>query len=362
MKETLIRIFLLLTPLIIYSQKRTFKCEKIHDAVKLIDNGKYNEAISILRECEKIDPKDYVYPYEIALAFSYNKEYDKSVNELQKIKDYENIGADYYQLLGNNFDFLSKPELAIATYNEGLKKFPNAGRLYLEKGVIYEYENKISEAVETYEKGISVDPSYPSNYYRLATIYLITSDKLSGLMYGEIFLNLERTSARSQEMSKMLYDAYKSVIVFESDEIKRIDFCEAIIDTEKYDKTKKLPFCIIFGRNFVLATINYKEFSLNNLSEMRMGFLKQYLQNDYKDYPNVLINYFKKMEENKVFDAYNHYIFQMGAEKEFKEWMTKNEASYQKFVDWYTMDENLLKIDRTNVFISDQLKYVDPKP
>ncbi|MEF9476606.1 hypothetical protein ACR1PO_22195 [Chryseobacterium sp. RRHN12] len=36
-----------------YAQKKTFKCVEVHDAVKLIDEEKYDDGIAILRECEK---------------------------------------------------------------------------------------------------------------------------------------------------------------------------------------------------------------------------------------------------------------------------------------------------------------------
>ncbi|MCS4301513.1 hypothetical protein [Chryseobacterium sp. BIGb0232] len=39
-------------------------------------------------------------------------------------------------------------------YDEGLKKFPNSRKLHLEKGVIFEFENKLAAALEIYEAGM----------------------------------------------------------------------------------------------------------------------------------------------------------------------------------------------------------------
>lgn len=50
------------------------------------------------------------------------------------------------------------------------------------------------------------------------------------------------------------------------------------------------------------------------------------------------------------------YIFQIGDEKAFKEWQTNNKAEYDKFVDWYTADANLLKVNKDNIYLSDQVR------
>lgn len=337
------------------AQKKTFKCKEVHDAIKLIDAEKYDEGISILKDCQRIDPKDYTYPYEIALAYIKKKDYSLAISELNKAKNYSNIDDYYYALLGSAYDLSNNPEEAINVYNEGLKKFPASGKLYLEKGVVLEFEGKVNEALETYEKGIKAEPSYPSNYYRVSQIYLNSNDLLSGLIYGEIFVNLERTTSRTKEISMLLYENYKKAVKFDNEGIK-IDLCPAVIDAQQYDKNKKFPFCIVFAKNFVLSIINQKEINLNTLSEIRRQFLKEYYTKDYIDNPNVLLSYHKTMEDHNVFNAYNHYIFQIGDQKAFKNWQENNRAEYDQFVHWYTTNENILNVNKNNLFVSDQIK------
>lgn len=327
------------------AQKQTYKCEKIYDAIKLVDDKKYEEGIAMLKECEKIDPKAFTYPYEIALAYTYQEDYKSAISQLEKIKDYDHIKDDYFALLGNNYDYLNNSEQAIKIYDEGLTRFPNSGKLYLEKGVVLEFDKKYAEAVKTYEKGIQVAPNYPSNYYRAANLYLDSDNKLTGLIYGEIFLNIERTTERTKEISKKLYESYKNAIIFKGKNEKELSICKSMsIDINALEKNKKLPFCMIFEKNFVMSLLDQSEFSLDNLSSIRRKFLKEYFAKDYKDYPNILLDYQKKMEENNVFNAYNHYIFQIGDQNAFNDWQKKNQSEYDKFVHWYTDDKNVLVI------------------
>jgi len=323
------------------------------EAIALMDNGKIEESILLLQESQKLDTQNFNYPYEIAYANYLKKEYKKAIEILEKIESLPNVNAQLYSLWGNSYDILGNTQKAKEIYDIGIKKFPNEGRLYLEKGVVYELEKDYNKAVTAYQKGISVEPKYPSNYYRVANLYLNSNDIVPGLIYGEIFVNLERTTKRTKEMSKNLYEAYKNSVVFESGQWKELNLCKQItLNPTQFEKDKKLPLCMIFGKWFTygLSSSNVKEYNLDSLSKIRKEFIRNYFENDYKDYPNVLFNYQKQMEDNKVFDAYNHYLFQIGAEDDFEDWMKTNESEYEKFVEWYTKDENTISITEKNYF------------
>lgn len=323
------------------------------EAIKLMDEGKIEESIILLQESQKLDPKNFDYPYEIAYANYLKKDYKKAIEILEKLENYTNINARLYTLWGNSYDNLENSEKAIEIYNNGIKKFPKEGLLYLEKGVVYELDKDYNNAVLTYQKGISVEPRYPSNYFRIANLYLNSENKVPGLIYGEIFLNLERTTNRTKEMSKNLYETYRNSIVIENGQWKELNLCKNLtLDLEKYDKTKKLPLCMVYGKWFIygLLNSNLKEFNLNSISKIRQEFIKNYFEKDNKDYPNILFDYQKEMAENNIFDAYNHYIFQMGAPEEFIEWMKANKTEYDKFVEWYTKNENIINPTEKNYF------------
>lgn len=58
------------------------------------------------------------------------------------------------------------------------------------------------EAVASFEKGISVAPMFPSNYYRAAQFYAYSTSKVWSQIYGEIMMNLLPSGDRNKEMSE----------------------------------------------------------------------------------------------------------------------------------------------------------------
>ena len=211
---------------------------------------------------------------------------------------------------------------------------------------VYSHKKEYNLAAENYTKGIEVSPNFPSNYFNLANLYFSSTNKLAGIIYGEIFMNLERTTQRTIEMSESLFNAYDQSIYLSKDS-SSIDFCEIRIDaTSLTDGEIKLPLCATFGKNFILSIIGEEEVSLKSLSQMRTNFLKLYFEKDFEEYPNVLFDYHKSMEEAGVFEAYNYYLFQMAKKEDFAKWHTENEEAFNKFVNWFTSEENILTIDQ----------------
>jgi len=327
------------------------------EAVKLEDEGKFDEAIKLLEEAQKLDSKNFVYPYELAYSYYGKGDYKKAIEYLNILKKHKDANDQVYQLLGNSFDNLGDAEKSLEIYSEGLKRFPTSGKLFLEKGNVYWGKKEYSKALPFYEQGIQADPSFPSNYYRASLLYCSSSEKIWGVLYGEIFMNLERNSARTAEISKLLYQTYKSSITLTSDTSASVDFSK--VNTISIDKNKlQIPFPISFGLMMTSGAATAlgakdKELSLSSVNNIRSTFIKLwYDQNKNKQYPNVLFDYNKLLVDQDVFEAYNYWLFMKGNEAEFSKWKDVNKQKWDKFVSWFT--ENQIKLNDKNKLISSQ--------
>ncbi|MFI8606368.1 tetratricopeptide repeat protein [Cellulophaga baltica] len=49
------------------------------EAIKAMDKGEIDKSIVMLEESEKLDPKNYHYPYEIGYAYYLNKDYKNAI-------------------------------------------------------------------------------------------------------------------------------------------------------------------------------------------------------------------------------------------------------------------------------------------
>ncbi len=181
----------------------------------------------------------------------------------------------YYELVGDCYDDMGKSDKSIDTYSDGLKKFPASGRLHLEIGIALMRKEKYNDALFHFEKGIEVNPEFPSNYYWASRIFCsYSTEKVWGMIYGEIFLNLERTTDRSKEISKLLYDTYKSQITFKGDSSVHYSFTEQNTITIKDIKDTvgglKLPWALsVYEPCLAMNLLKEKSIDLSSLNRKR---------------------------------------------------------------------------------------------
>jgi len=330
---------------------------KTEDAIKLMDDGQIKESIKLLEEAIKLDPTSATYPYEMAYAYYSEEDYKSAIKTLEKIENYSDVTDQTFQLLGNSYDYLEKSDKAVAAYKKGLEKFPKSGRLYLELGTLNANKQDYSTAAYYYEKGIQVEPAFPSNYYNACKIYCLSTEKVWTMLYGEIFMNLERNTKRTEEISKLLFNTYKKQIKLTSDSSLSVSFSKSstinIGDLNDSGKLK-MPFGVmVYEPTLMMSMLFVKKIDINSLDSIRSKFVDNYYARKFdKTYPNVLFAYQKKVKDAGFMDAYNHWILMKGDEDNFIIWQNKNKTKWDDFVTWFT--ENTLKLTDTNKFYREQ--------
>lgn len=327
---------------------------KAREGIRLEDKeGKFDEAIKLFDEAQMLDPENINYPYEMAYAYISKKEYKEALSILEKLLNHKDVHAKVYQALGNVYDYQGNAKKAIEVYEKGIKKFPNSGEIYLELGNMKIAEKDYGKALSYYEKGIEVDPKFSSNYYWASKIYCSSDEEVWGMIYGEIFMNLERNSKRTAEISKLLFDTYKSEIKFTSDTSFGVSFTKSAtinVNDLKDPKKFKLPFGTgAYEMTLMMAVIGETVIDINSLNNIRTRFIESYFKGDnVKNYPNILFDYQQKVMNAGHLEAYNHWILMKGDENGFEKWHSENKTMWDGFVSWFS--ENQMKLDLTHRF------------
>lgn len=333
-------------------QEKEEALQKGMKAIELMDKGQYEESITLLKESQKLDPKSIHYPYEIAYALYNQKEYKKAAKILKKLLNHKDVSDRQYQLLGNSYDMLEKSDLAMEVYQDGLKKFPNSGKLYLEQGVVEYFRENYNEAIALWEKGVEVDPAYSSNYYWLGKVFSYTDERIWSVMYGEAFMNLERNTKRTIEMSEILYGVFKESINVTSDTTGGVEFSKVM--TINAQEEFKMPFQMSYGLTMTMSLAieilnKEKNLSIGSVNSIRDSFISSWYEGEKdKDYPNVLFDFQKELKEKGFLESYNYWLLMKGNEEEFDQWFNKNEKVFEEFVEWYS--KNPLEINEKNYF------------
>ena len=335
--KNLILLLLFLTVTFCYSQTNEDAKNYVKQGIDLVDAGKIDEGIALYKKALEIDPKNTFFNYELAYAYYLQQKYDKVITVLEKVKNNPDTFDQVFAVLGNAYDISGDRDKALKTYKAGLKKFPNSGKIYLELGVVSMSEKEYEEALKYFEKGIRAEPTHPSNYYWASVFYSGSDVPMWGLIYGEIFLNLEQNTKRAETISKMMYKVYGDKISITDSGGKK----NASIKLNKFNNGK--GFDSEFEMNAMLASFGllldstFTGMNLNGINKFRINFLDMWFSSEKtKNNSNVLFDYHKTLKDKGLFEAYNYYLFAYGNIDEFNTWAAENKDKVKEFDDWFS--------------------------
>ncbi|MBS1912166.1 MAG: hypothetical protein JST22_09285 [Bacteroidetes bacterium] len=325
--------------------------------IAAVDEGNLEKGLDLIQQAAVLDPANPNYKYEQAYISVMKREYATAVTMMEPLMNDSAAQDVWYQLLGNCYDYQGNPKKAVETYSLGLKRFPNSGPLHLELGVMSLKEDSVAKAVRFWEQGIRRAPRFASNYYWAAKAFCSGTERLWGLLYGEIFMNLEPASRRASEISKLLFNTYAAAITLHKDSL-RVDVLEHVtIDAKDISEHVKPPYSLDATTALTMAgaagmhkgdgaTV---QMTVERLHAIREKFIGIWFERGLDTaHANVLHQYQKQLLDAGHFEAYDRYLFREADASAFQAWYDAHEDAMKNWIAW--MDGHSIPIDERHYF------------
>jgi Tfp pilus assembly protein PilF len=299
-------------------------------AQEYLNRGDYPNAIMMYSQAIRQAPSDVSLRRDLAYTYYLSGDAKKAKEIIDPVMSSDAADELSYQVASGVEMSLSNPGKARRILNDGLNKFPYSGVLYNSKGNLLMKDKSTKDALEAYQMGIKVEPTYPINYYNASKIYYQNNSAVWALIYSEIYVNLDPTSQRTIEIKKMMMDAYR--LLFTPDKDEALPSFNAKADA---DETLK-SFDDAFKKTMSACAPAISDgISTENLLMLRTRFMLTWYKSFSINYPMTLFTYENKMLHDGVFDAYNQWLF--GAtdnSTEFTNWMKVNSKEYGNYENW----------------------------
>jgi len=328
MKKTLSGILSLFCCFNLFAQEELTGSKEGYDlyqnAKLYVKKGDLSNAVMVFNQAVQTDPNNLLYRRELAYTyFLLSDLYRAEVMIAPLLKD-ERADEETFQVACKIFAAKKNAEEAESAINKGIKKFPQSGILYCEKGELYTQQKKYKSASKAWEEGVKMAPAFHLNYYNLTKVYAFTKRHLWAILYGETFVNLESFSSRTQEVKKIVFESYK----FQMAELNNIALEGK---TNRYEDPKDFETAclkIYDGlRNVVTGGIH-----TDNLIMLRTRFLLEWNKYYALQYPCELIDFQHRMIQKGHYDCYNQWLFgKMDNEIQFKNWTQKFSTAMNAF-------------------------------
>lgn len=336
--------------------KKSIAEDYYHAAITACDIEKdYDKAYQLMAKAKKLDKQNTTYAYELAYICFLSKRYNKGVKVLEKaIAKYDIQQKEFYYLQADLYLLLSQSDKAESVLQQAIVKFPQEGKMYnLLGGIAYKSGNN-DKAVDYWERGIENAPNYADNYYWASILYCNSTEPIWGIIYGELFINLQPNSDKCQEVSDLLYQTFNKHAYYNTArKTQQAMFSQwandfvmlAMLDWDK----EVLPFRVLINKCFSVPMVKKVDDKLETFNIMRSYFVEQWYSMNYNTYyQNILFDFQKKLKNNNYLTAYNYWLLRSGNPALFDEWYKNNQKYFKQFILWF--NENPLELNNSNRF------------
>jgi tetratricopeptide (TPR) repeat protein len=320
MKKIFLLIILINASLLIYAQQTVDAIRK--QAMTSAQQQDFTGAVQLLQQGLQQYPDNIDLLKDEAYIAYLGRDYQHSLQVGKIITERDDADVQSYQILGLTYKAIADYKEADKLYKTALKKFPNSGVLYSEYGdMLAQYDNKRG-AIEQWEKGIEADANYSSNYYYAAKYYADNNNIFWSCIYGEIFVNMESLTKRTEEIKTLLLNDYKNILTNKSNitvlKSSGTDFEKAVaasmsaaMQTETGDVTPEM------------------------ITAFRARFLLNWSNTNANAYPYRLFDFHLQLLRGGMFDAYNQWLFGTTINKnKYDNWVYTHDEEMQNFTQF----------------------------
>ena len=296
----------------------------LHETARsFMRTGDFENAIIVLNRALQMDPKNLELQKDLVMTYYLKRDYSKALDGVKEIIDRDDADVVSFQIAGNVYKALEEVKDAEKMYKKALKKFPKSGPLYSEYGELL-WAAKDYSAIDLWEKGIEVDPGYSGNYYNAATYYFFTKEKVWGLVYGEVFVNMESLGERGTAIRQLLLQTYKEKLFADADLMKgeeknKSEFAKAYLQS-----MSKQSSLVSNGINTEILTMIRTRFILDWFGT-----------NNSPKFPFKLFDYHRQLLQEGMFDAYNQWLFGPSENlAAYDNWTKTHASEYEAFANF----------------------------
>ncbi len=319
MKHVFVWLLLFTGVSTVQSQEQTAKLLQ-ETARTLVQKGDYDNAVIVLQRAKQQEPDNIDILRDLCFANYLKRDFAQAIEVGKQLADKPNADQQSFQVLGMAYKAIASYKECAKLYRTALRKFPNSGVIYNEYAELFALENELEEAIIQWEKGIELDPGYSSNYYNATMYYMRKNNWIRAALYGELFLNLESYSTRTEEIKPQLLTAYTRL--FATGGIQQLSNAKT---TSGFEKEILTVFANTAGKGKPTAIID-------DLIGIRTRFILGWVPDKQKTTPFQLFAHQQYLLSQSLFEAYNYWLF--SSAENYQAWQknhTKESDAFRAF-------------------------------
>ena len=327
---------------LVFAQDTTQAEKKIREGISLHDQGKYEEALAKYNEALNADKNNPFALAEKAMTLEASKKYSEAVEVCELIfKLYPNgDNKSVYVTYGNALDHSGKSDLAIKTYDEGIKKYPDYYQLYFNKAIALFNTKENEKAAEAFQTATKLNPDHAASYNALAV--LDKSNRIASILASCRYLILDNKSIRAKVNLASVVTLAKRGVSQKEDKTISVAVDQKSVDQINSKTIVPNDFSITDVALTLAAALDYDEKNKDKTEVQKFAdkftSMCQTMKESKKDkngyYWDFLAPYFIEMNDKKLVEPFANIIFLAIQNKDAVQYHDQHADKIKEFYDW----------------------------
>ena len=317
---------------------------KIQQGIEFHDRGDFDGAIDVYNEVIEIDSLYLIAYAEKAFSLFSDKKYEEAIVVCEKVLNLpftEQNGMEHiFTTYGNCLDILNRPEEALEIYNKGIQLFPTYEMLYFNMGITYSKLRKYDEALLVFNMAILAKPDFSSTHNAVGRILKHRNNNIASLLALSRFLILEPKGYRAQPALLIINDIMTAGVEKKGKRKVNININAELLET--HDKVLENDFRSTELILSMAAALDYdkKNKNKNEIERMVLKYesifssLKETRKDNFGFYWEHYADYFIDLYNKGYVEEFTYWINSSFEYPYANDWLSKNKNTLNDFLSW----------------------------
>lgn len=168
-----------------------------NNALHLIKNGNYEDAIELLKRAVIIEPQNDLIWFNLGVTFRDYGKLEEAAESFLTAHKLNEENEEYLDSLAVTFMNLGDIDSALQFCAEGLSKNEMSSRLWNTFGVLYFNKNEMDLACESFEHAVTINPYYYDALFNLRDTYEEMGNEIGMKQCIEQMKNIKQTGVEN---------------------------------------------------------------------------------------------------------------------------------------------------------------------
>lgn len=317
----------------------------VREGVILHDEGKYEDALLKYDSALVIDPQNVGAMGERALTFMEMEKYADAADACRDIvKKYPNSRdlEFVYTTYGNSLDALGKSSEALEVYDKGISLFPENSHLYFNKGITLALLERFEESQETLEQAVLLNPYHPGTQNALARVLVANDKEIPSLFAFLRFFIIEPEGPRAKANMPYVKDIFKANVEVTGKNSITINMAPIVVSEDDNGEKKPNDFRTVSIMLSMTAALDYDKKNkrksepelIKDKIETLCSTLSEMKKDNFGFYWKQYVPYFVALNETGHSETLAYIVYASENDKKIGKWIEGNRDKIDAFYEW----------------------------